>query len=106
MSIDPIGPIAGPLRIAAPTAPTGPTGVEAGRNAAEVFGGLVTKNIENLQATQAKADDLAVKAATGDLQDAHDYMAASMEAALATQLTVAIRDKAVAAFTEIMRMQA
>ncbi|MBG0833315.1 flagellar hook-basal body complex protein FliE [Planomonospora sp. ID67723] len=103
MSIDSIGPIAGPLRI---TAPTGPAGAEATGNAADVFGGLLTQNIETLQATQSKADGLAVKAATGDLQDAHDYMAASMEAALATQLTVAIRDKAVAAFTEIMRMQA
>ncbi|GII05970.1 flagellar hook-basal body complex protein FliE [Planobispora takensis] len=103
MSIDPIGPIAGALRINAPVAPTG---VAAAGNAAEVFGGLLSQSVESLQATQTKADALAVKAATGDLQDAHDYMAASNEAALATQLTVAIRDKAVAAFTEIMRMQA
>ncbi|GAA3149802.1 hypothetical protein GCM10010466_46130 [Planomonospora alba] len=101
MSIQPIGPVAGPLRI------TAPAGVEAASpgNAAEVFGNLLTQGVDTLQQTQANADALAVQAATGDLQDAHDYMAASTEAALATQMTVAIRDKAVAAFTEIMRLQ-
>ncbi|WP_068922276.1 flagellar hook-basal body complex protein FliE [Planobispora rosea] len=102
MSIDSIGPIAGPLRIVAPDAPSG---LSAARNAGDVFGGILTQSVESLQATQSKADALAVKAATGDLQDAHDYMAASTEAALATQLTVAVRDKAIAAFTEIMRLQ-
>ena len=40
-----------------------------------------------------------------DLTDVHDYMIASTEAQLATQLTVAVRNKAVDAFNEIMRMQ-
>ncbi|GGK96287.1 hypothetical protein Ppa06_65400 [Planomonospora parontospora subsp. parontospora] len=103
MSIQPIGPVAGPLRI---TGPAEVGGTAAPSGTAEIFGNLLTQGVDTLQQTQANADSLAVKAATGDLQDAHDYMAASTEAALATQMTVAIRDKAVAAFTEIMRMQA
>lgn len=69
------------------------------------FSSMVAQGLEKLQATQAASDDLAVKATTGDLTDIHDYMIASNEATLATQLTVAFRNKAVEAFTEIMRMQ-
>lgn len=69
------------------------------------FGDMVTNALENLQSVQAKSDTLAVQAATGDLNDIHDYMIASTEAALATELTVAVRNKAVEAFQSIMGMQ-
>jgi len=70
------------------------------------FGHLLTEGLGKLQKAQSNADDLAVSAATGDLTDVHDYMIATNEAQLATQLTVAIRNRAVDAFNEIMRMQA
>lgn len=69
------------------------------------FGDLVARGLENLQGLQGNADALAVQAATGDLTDVHDYMIAATKASLATELTVAVRNKAVEAFTEIMRMQ-
>jgi flagellar hook-basal body complex protein FliE len=69
------------------------------------FGSMVASGLEKLQSAQATSDDLAVKATTGDLTDVHDYMIAANEASVATQLTVAVRNKAVEAFTEIMRMQ-
>jgi flagellar hook-basal body complex protein FliE len=69
------------------------------------FGSALTQGIDALQQTQATADNLATKAATGSLQDITAYMIASNEAAIATQLTTAVRDKAVAAFTSIMNMQ-
>ncbi len=69
------------------------------------FGNALTKGIDALQQTQATADNLATKAATGSLQDITSYMIASNEAAIATQLTTAVRDKAVSAFTSIMNMQ-
>jgi flagellar hook-basal body complex protein FliE len=69
------------------------------------FASLLSGGLDKLQGMQSTSDDLAVKAATGDLTNVHDYMIASNEAQLATQLTVAIRNKAVEAFNEIMRMQ-
>ncbi len=102
MSIAPIGPIA---PVAGPTAITpasGATGATSGANFASALAG----GLDNLQQLQTNSDNLAVKAATGSLTDVHDYMIASTEASLATQLTVAVTNKAVAAFNDIMRMQA
>ncbi|MFN8024290.1 MAG: flagellar hook-basal body complex protein FliE [Acidimicrobiales bacterium] len=69
------------------------------------FGEVLTQQLDKLSATQARADDLALKAATGDLKSIQDYTIASTEAQLLTQLTVQIRNKAVEAFNDIMRMQ-
>jgi flagellar hook-basal body complex protein FliE len=68
------------------------------------FGQTLTNALDSLQATQTKADTLAVQAATGDLTNVHDYMIAATEASLATELTVAVRNKAVDAFNQIMNM--
>ena len=89
------------------TVPATGAGAAAGaaRAAKPDFGGMVASGLEKLQSAQATSDNLAVKATTGDLTDVHDYMIAANEASLATQMTVAVRNKAVEAFTEIMRMQ-
>lgn len=96
-----------------PTVPTLPSTGQVGWTAtAEAgaatgtprFGETLTRALDSLQATQTKADGLAVQAATGDLTNVHDYMVAATEASLATQLTVAVRNKAVEAFNQIMNM--
>ena len=58
-----------------------------------------------MQGTQSAADSLAQTAATGNLTDIHNYTIAATEASLTTEITVAVRDRAVEAFNEIMRMQ-
>lgn len=98
MAIPPIGGAAG-----APFAITAPNQVKPTEGSG--FGDMLAKGVENLQEVQDNADSLAVKAATGDLTDVHDYMIASTQASLATELTVSVRNKAVEAFNEIMRMQ-
>ena len=82
------------------TAATG-TGATSGTDFAQALQG----GLQNVQDVQSKADDLAVKAATGDLSDVHDYMIAATQAELTTELTVTLRNKALEAFNEIMRMQ-
>jgi flagellar hook-basal body complex protein FliE len=69
------------------------------------FASTLADQLDKVSAAQANADQLALQAATGDLQSIQDYTIASTEAQLMTQLTVAIRNKAVEAFNEIMRMQ-
>ena len=69
------------------------------------FGSLMLDGLDKLEQVQDRSDNLAVKAATGDLTSIHDYTIAATEASVTTQLTVAVRNKAVEAFNEIMRMQ-
>jgi len=103
MSIAPIGSVTDVAALgglpALPALPTAPTGVDGG------FGSMLTSGLERLEGMHDASDRLAVQAATGDLTDIHDYMIASTETSVATELTVAVRNKAVEAFTEIMRMQ-
>ena len=70
------------------------------------FGNMLSKGLESVQASQSKADNLAVQVADGTLQDPAQYTMAATEASLGMELTLAIRNKAVEAFQEIMRMQA
>jgi flagellar hook-basal body complex protein FliE len=63
-------------------------------------------SVDQLQQLQSTSNELAVKAVTGDLDDVHDYTIAAAESKLALELTATVRNKAIEAFTEIMRMQA
>jgi flagellar hook-basal body complex protein FliE len=102
MAIPAIGAVTGAL----PTLPTMPTTQTAAvTDPSASFGSMLGNAMDGLQATQAKADNLAVQAVTGQLTDVHDYMIASTEASLATDLTVSVRNKAVEAFNSIMTMQ-
>ncbi|RBY79626.1 flagellar hook-basal body complex protein FliE [Geodermatophilus sp. TF02-6] len=85
------------------------TGTEAvtGTRAAASDGGfaaVLAASLDQLQATQSASDSLATQAATGELRDVHDYTIAANEAELATETVVTLKNKAVEAFTEIMRM--
>ena len=68
------------------------------------FASILAGSVDQLQALHSTADGLATQAATGDLKDVADYMVASNEARLATDTVVTLKNQAVSAFTEIMRM--
>jgi flagellar hook-basal body complex protein FliE len=82
------------------------TGTDATGGANTDFADVLAKGLQNVQAAQTNADNLAVQVADGTLSDPAQYTMAATEASLGLQLTMAIRNKAVEAFQEIMRMQA
>src|SRR3954462_2677719 len=88
-----LGSLAGTAKASAPAGPEGPD-----------FGNPVLAGLERLEGVQKQSDALAVKAASGDLQSIHDYTIAATQAQVTTQVTVAVRNKAIEAFNEIMRM--
>ena len=104
-AVGPIGNMMNAAGIAAQAAPKVANGVDDSAAVHGDFGNVVVNALQGLEAMQDKSDNLAVKAATGDLTDVHDYTIAATEAALATEFTVAVRNRAVEAFNEIMRMQ-
>ena len=82
-----------------PSAPVTTTG------AAQPSGSGFANGLAQVQGSLDQANALGQQLASGELTDLHEYMAAATKASLAVELTVAIRDKAVEAYQEIMRMQ-
>jgi flagellar hook-basal body complex protein FliE len=85
-------------------AATSGTGATSGANSD--FTSMLAKGLESVQASQTNADSLATQVADGSLKDPAQYTMAATEASLGMELTLAIRNKAMEAFQEIMRMQA
>lgn len=106
MSISPIEfPSIGGANALGPVGPAQAPAVQGTTGTDGEFGSLVLDGLDRLEGLTDKADGLAVEAATGNLENIHDYTIAASEASVASQLTVALRNKAVEAFNEIMRMQ-
>ena len=101
-----IGAVSGLSGVTGVTGVSGASGAAAATGVNTDFASMLSKGLESVQASQSKAGDLAVQVANGTLQDPAQYTMAATEASLGLQLTMAIRNKAVEAFQEIMRMQA
>ncbi len=84
-----------------PTLPSAPSaqGATAARPSAFAEG------LQQVQKLQDTADRTATGVATGSLTDVHQFTAAAAKASLGVELTVALRNRAVEAYQEIMRMQ-
>ena len=90
-------PIAAPQHVTAIQTPNAAAGAD--------FGNKLSSSIDQLDQLQKAADQSSKLAATGDVASVEAHMAALTEVQLATQLTVAVRNRAVESFNEIMRMQ-
>ena len=69
------------------------------------FGQAVGDALQKVGNQELAVQKAAEAAATGDLRSVSDYMIAATESQLTTQITVAVRDRAISAFNDIMRMQ-
>ena len=94
MAIPPISAPAIPITSPPATAPA------TGASSSNFVDGL-KEALNSTGEVNALAQDLA----TGDLTDIHQFTVAAEKASLAMELTVAVRDRALAAYQEVMRMQ-
>ena len=101
-----IGAVGGTAATSALTGLTGASAPVAPGNGGGAFGSALTGAIDNLQQLQGNSDSLAIKAVTGNLDDIHDATLASTRAQVTLELVAGVRNKAVDAFNELMRMQA
>ncbi len=86
-----------------PTISTGGAGGAAG--AGKAGASSFAQSLQSVEKLTSKADTLAEGVATGDLKDVHQFTAAAAKAQLGVELTVSLRNRAVEAYQEIMRMQ-
>ena len=102
--IDPVGPV----NVTGGARGVGSAAADRARQANEHpagFADSVGNALAGLGAAEATADQAALAGATGDLTSVSDYMIAATEAQLVTEVTVAVRNRAIESFNEIMRMQ-
>jgi flagellar hook-basal body complex protein FliE len=78
-------------------APTGPNGVS--------FQGMLTDKLSSVASLQTQANSAAQAVASGTSSDLAGATVAVEKASIAMELTSAVRNKAVEAYQEIMRMQ-
>ncbi len=100
-----IPPINGIRAVVATERPVG-----AGAAAPEVAGGgsfatSVRNALESVSRAERQADAIAVDIASGGDSGVHELMVATAKASLSVDLLVQVRNRAVEAYTEIMRMQ-
>lgn len=82
------------------------TGVR--QKAAEGFDSIFSQAMENLNATNAylsDAENEKIRWALGETENTHELTAALQKASTALQYTVAVRDKFLEAYREIMQIQ-
>ncbi len=69
------------------------------------FAQAITDALASVGRMEQNVQAAAEAAAVGDIDSVTDFMVTAAEAQLATEITVAVRDRAISAFTDIMRMQ-
>lgn len=87
---------------------SGTNGVAVTEEETKVFDSILNAAIDNLNTTNSYLSDMEneeIKFALGETENAHDLTIALEKASAALQYTVAVRDKFLEAYKEIMQMQ-
>ncbi len=90
---------------AAANAPGAAAGTAAGTAAEAPFGDLLRSAIAGVDGLQQQAAATVTGLMQGTGVDIHDAMIATQKADMAFELTLAVRNKAVAAYQQVMSMQ-
>lgn len=87
---------------------SGALGDTSGTDEGNVFGSMLNSALENLNTTNSYLSDMEneeVKFMLGETENAHDLTIAMEKASAALQYTVAVRDRFLEAYKEIMQIQ-
>lgn len=77
----------------------------SGKDGRESFSQVFDKYLNNVNTQLKESEKLTTQLATGEVKNLHDVTIAAQKASIALQLTVQVRDKALEAYQEMMRMQ-
>lgn len=111
MDLAPIEAINGLSKLNPPkglTALTGALGEKEGKAEGTLFDAFLNTAIDNIKTANdylSAGEDEKIKFALGETENTHDLSIALQKASTALQYTVAIRDKLLEAYKEIMQMQ-
>lgn len=109
MAFAPIPPIGAGAAGAAGVGAAGAGGPQAprveGPGDGPAFGDVLKDGLEAVSNAEHKADSIAQQIATGGPAEFHDLMASTAKASLSVDLLVQVRNRAVEAYQEIMRLQ-
>lgn len=95
----PIGPIPNVGAVPSQVRPVG------GQTPAAGFGDALNKSLQGVSQLEHQADGAAAAFATGETTSVHEVMTATTKSRLAVDALVAVRNRAVEAYQEIMRLQ-
>jgi flagellar hook-basal body complex protein FliE len=100
----PIAPI-GSVAALGPLGPLGAAPAAAAAAPAPGFGAALQRGLEQVSGLEHHADALVTDVATGGETKIQDVMVATTQSGLAVDLLVQVRDRALEAYHEIMRLQ-
>ena len=81
------------------------TNISTPAEAQKEFSVFLKESINEVNAAQIQSDEVTKKMALGENVDLHTVMTTSQKASVMLQTTIEIRNKAVEAYQEMMRMQ-